>query len=135
MERGTTRRPPQKPASGHDVESASIAHDRVDFRDGLLSLPAEIWVEVFDYMNVAELKTIRLVNRSFAELGAPLLFRRCYLYITEESYRRLESLASHPVLSKYVRSISYDTRSLPDDRTVFSWKLAVKSKDESAWGF
>jgi len=112
-----------------------MAHDRVDFRDGLLSLPAEIWVEVFDYMNVAELKTIRLVNRSFAELGAPLLFRRCYLYITEESYRRLESLASHPVLSKYVRSISYDTRSLPDDRTVFSWKLAVKSKDESAWGF
>ena len=50
---------------------------------------------------------LRLVCRRFNELTAPYLFRSIGLRFNQKSFKRLESLAANPQLSKHVRKFVY----------------------------
>ncbi|KAK9321775.1 hypothetical protein V1517DRAFT_159991 [Lipomyces orientalis] len=59
-----------------------------------------------------DLKNVTLVCRCWANAARPILFRTVFLRISLQSFERLQEIARHNTLRKYVRKISYDGRTL-----------------------
>ncbi|EPE31806.1 Ankyrin repeat-containing protein [Glarea lozoyensis ATCC 20868] len=75
-------------------------------------LAAEILLEVFSLLSRHELKIIRLVSHAWKNSAQVLLFENVNLKLTRESFKRLQNIAHHEELSKYVRKITYDAKLL-----------------------
>lgn len=67
---------------------------------------------VFAYLEPKEAAAFRWVGRVFAEIGLQYLTPKIHLELREESYDRLLAIAKHPIASKYVVELNYDTEGL-----------------------
>ena len=75
-------------------------------------LPSELIHMVFTYLEPTEAAAFRLVGRVVAEIGLQYLVPTAYLALNEESYDRLLAIAEHPVVSKYVVRLEYESEGL-----------------------
>ena len=67
---------------------------------------------IFTYLKPTEAAAFRLVGRAVAEVGLQYLAPIVYLALNEGSYDRLLAIAEHPVVSKYVVKLEYETEGL-----------------------
>lgn len=70
--------------------------------------PDELLVKTLGHLDFKDVATLRRVNKRFAEVGAEALVRRVRFHYTKESLVRLNGIANHPVLSKYVETVVYE---------------------------
>lgn len=73
-------------------------------------LPDELLHMVLLELPKGDLKAARLVCSRFSEVGACLLFKRIYFAPRKNVMEDLESVATHPVFSKSIKELVYDTR-------------------------
>lgn len=101
------------------VQAAKFPADR---------LPSELVHMVFAYLEPKEVAAFRWVGRAFAEIGLQYLTPKIHLELNEKSYDRLLAIAEHPIASKYVVELSYDTEQLKSiDRETFDRCLKRRS--------
>ena len=93
-------------------------------------LPSELIHMVFTYLEPTEAATFRLVGKVVAEIGLQYLVPTAYLALNEESYDRLLAIAAHPVVSKYVVKLEYETEGLRLI-TRHQWDLMINSLPRS----
>ena len=67
---------------------------------------------VFAYLEPKEAATFRWAGRIVAEIGLQYMASKVRLSLNEESYDRLLAVNEHPVVSKYVVELEYDTERL-----------------------
>ena len=89
-------------------------------------LPSELIHMIFTYLEPAEAAAFRLVGRVVAEIGLQYLVPTAYLALNERSYDRLWAIAKHPIVSKYVVRLEYETEGLRFINRL-QWDLAIKS--------
>ena len=75
-------------------------------------LPSELIHMVFAYLEPKEAATFRWAGRVVAEIGLHYLTPKVCLMLREESYDRLLAIAEHPVASKCVVELEYETEGL-----------------------
>ena len=75
-------------------------------------LPAELIHMIFPYLEPTEAAAFRWAGRVVAEIGLQYLAPTVYLKLNEESYNRVLAISEHPVVSKYVINLDYETRGL-----------------------
>ena len=75
-------------------------------------LPSELIHVIFTYLEPTEAAAFRLVGRAVAEIGLQYLVPTAYLALNEESYDRLLAIAEHPIVSKYVVKLEYESEGL-----------------------
>ena len=75
-------------------------------------LPSELIHMFFTYLEPKEAAAFRLLGRIVAEVGLQYLVPTVYLALNEESYDRLLAIAKHPIVSKYVVRLEYETEGL-----------------------
>lgn len=81
--------------------------DQISSYSQLHRLPAEVLYHVCDFLHKVDLASLRLVSKSFAEIGGRLIVRTLYPMFSYRSLQNLLRIAEHPILSKHVRSIEY----------------------------
>ena len=90
---------------------------------------------IFAYLEPTEAAAFRWVGRVVAEIGLQYLTPTVYLALKEESYDRLLAIAGHPVASRYVVKLDYETNGLDFIlRQDFDWKyrsMPVISRHDS----
>ena len=64
---------------------------------------------VFAYLEPKEAALFRWAGRVIAEIGLQYLTPKVCLRLREESYDRLSAIAEHPVASKCVVELEYET--------------------------
>lgn len=67
---------------------------------------------VFAYLEPKEVAAFRWVGRDLAEIGLQYLTPKIHLELNEKSYDRLLAIAEHPIASKRVVELIYDTEGL-----------------------
>ena len=75
-------------------------------------LPSELIHMIFTYLEPTEAAALRLGGRVVAAVGLQYLVPTAYLALNEESYDRLLAIAEHPIVSKYVVKLEYETEGL-----------------------
>lgn len=75
-------------------------------------LPSELIHLVFTYLQPTEAAAFRWAGRIVAEIGLQYLAPTVYLALKEESYDRLLAIAEHPIVSKYVLKLVYESEGL-----------------------
>jgi hypothetical protein len=84
----------------------------------MLSLPSEvIGIILQNAGSRRDLKHVRLSCKRLASIGAECLFKEVTVVPHEDSFEQLLKLSDHPTISKYVKSLVYDTRTIstPED--------------------
>ncbi|MCJ1453535.1 hypothetical protein MMC28_003882 [Mycoblastus sanguinarius] len=71
-------------------------------------LPAELIHTVYSYLKPTEVANLRLCSRILAALGLQYLVPEVHLFLAKESFKRLQDIAEHPIVSKYVTSFFYE---------------------------
>lgn len=80
------------------------------------------------HLKPVEVANLRLASRSVASIGLQYLIPEVHLVVAEDSFRQLEAIARHPVVSKYVTSLFYEADILePYDEK--KWKEQIRSPD------
>lgn len=92
------------------------------------NLPCELLHMVCTHLKPTEVANLRLASRAVAPIGLQYLVPQVHLVVAEDSFKQLETIARHPVASKYVTSLFYeaDTLQILDRK---EWKEQVKSPD------
>lgn len=83
---------------------------------------------VCTHLKPTEVANLRLASRAVAPIGLQYLVPEVHLLVAEDSFKQLETIAGHPVASKYVTSLFYEA----DVLDVFDeeeWELFVRSPD------
>lgn len=93
-------------------------------------LPSELIHVVFTYLEPTEAAAFRWAGGVVADIGVQYLVPTAHLVLKEESYTRLLAIAEHPVVSKYVIKLVYETEGLKfADRQGFErWMNQSKPK-------
>lgn len=91
-------------------------------------LPAEVFLEIFQYLEKVDLKSVRLVSRSCSHWVSILLFDTVYISAHKEDCDVFNSLAEHPHLSKCVRHLKYDASQFTSDlsKRRYLWLLSIQ---------
>lgn len=79
----------------------------------ILRLPSELLHSVCTHLTPSEVANFRLLHRDIAAIGIRYLVLEIDLFLTKESFRRLQCLSEHHSLSRNVNSIMYYAESLP----------------------
>ncbi|KAJ4359043.1 hypothetical protein N0V95_002505 [Ascochyta clinopodiicola] len=72
------------------------------------SLPAEIQIEIFSYLQGSSLKAVRRVCRAFRDHAEPTLFRYVIATARYQSLGAFQKISLFPVFQKHVREIVFD---------------------------
>lgn len=73
-----------------------------------LSLPAEIQIEIFTYLQGSDLKAVRQICRAFRDNAEPTLFRHVIAAARRQSLSAFQEIALFPVFRKHVREMVFD---------------------------
>lgn len=84
-------------------------------------LPPEVLHMIFKYLP-RHVPQLRLLCKSFADIGLHYLLTSYHLIFKKSSFERLLEISQHPVLSKCVKSIFYEADSLSDFDTRKQWE-------------
>lgn len=90
----------------------------LDTKFALHKLPPEIIHLVHKYLEPTDVAKLRLVSQKVAQIGLEYLVPCIHLQLTTASYNRLSAISRHPVISKHVYGIRYDSDFLEH----FSWE-------------
>jgi len=66
-------------------------------------LPPELHHQVCGYLPPKDLPNYRLVDKQFAAIGAPVVFRQVTFHSSHASVDRLHAIAADPVLRKHLK--------------------------------
>lgn len=78
-------------------------------------ISSETFKHILQYLGPPELKSFRLVCRSFATIAAGLLFREVRLFANKVSFDALQDqISTMPALRQHARSLLYDARQMYD---------------------
>lgn len=93
-------------------------------------LPPEILNEIFVECDIMDLKSLRLVNKCFAENAARELFYEIFCILLPESMQKIRNIVKYPFLRHYVRSFVYFGDRFDDEYAHFQiWKIhALKGR-------
>ena len=83
------------------------------------NLPSEIWHEVCAVLDRKSLAAARRVCHRLADIAAHHLFQDLYVNWLPNSIDRLSAVASHPELSRHVRSLAFEQKLLRQNLTNF----------------
>ena len=72
------------------------------------SLPAEVQIEVFSYLEGSTLKAVREVCRAFRDNAEPTLFRYVIATSRYQSLGVFQKISLFPIFQKHVREIVFD---------------------------
>jgi hypothetical protein len=72
------------------------------------SLPAEVQIEVFSYLEPSNLKAVRRVCCAFRDNAEPILFRNVIATARYQSLGAFQKISLFPVFQKCVREIVFD---------------------------
>lgn len=72
------------------------------------SLPAEIQIQIFIYLEGFQLKAVRLVCRAFRDNAEPTLFRSVIATSRYQSLGAFQKISLFPIFQKHVREIVFD---------------------------
>ena len=75
----------------------------------LLELPSEIIHMIYKYLEPTDVARLRLASQRVAEIGLEYLVPCIHLRLTPASYNGLVAVSGHPVISKHVYRIQYDS--------------------------
>lgn len=86
---------------------------------------AEVFLEIFHYLEKKDLKTVRLVSQSFHGAASKLLFDTVHISAHEEDFKVFKNVAKHPQISTYIRCLKYDGSSFSTglSRRDYVWQL------------
>lgn len=76
------------------------------------NLPSELLHMVCTHLKPKDVANLRLASRVVAPIGLQYLSPKVHLLIAKDSFKQLEAIAKHPVVSKYVTSLSYEANIL-----------------------
>lgn len=88
-------------------------------------LPVEILYMVVEELRTEDVTQLRLVCKLFAEVGMGHLFSDIQLIFKPSSFDRLGQVSQHPVISKKVTSIYYETSILMRFDDFETWKSFI----------
>ena len=103
MARRKAVRESESQADRNSVQTSKFPADR---------LPSELIHMVFAYLDPRDAAVFRWAGRVVAEIGLHYLTPKVYLKLREDSYDQLLAIAEHPVASKCVIELQYETAGL-----------------------
>ncbi|GBF61618.1 hypothetical protein TMEN_4122 [Trichophyton mentagrophytes] len=71
-------------------------------------LAAELLTQIFDYLDSDDISNARLTCRVFANVCIRYLPRKCAVSCTKTSLERIKYIASHPLISQRIQSLTID---------------------------
>ena len=84
-------------------------------------LPPEVLHMIFTYLP-RHIPELRLLCKSFADIGLHYLLSSYHLIFKKSSFERLLEISQHPVLSKCIKSIFYEADTLSEYDTRKEWE-------------
>ena len=84
-------------------------------------LPPEVLHMIFEYLP-QHIPKLRLLCRSFADIGLHYLLSSYHLNFKKSSFERLLEISQHPVLSTCIKSIFYEADTLSEYDTRKEWE-------------
>ncbi|KAL8788936.1 MAG: hypothetical protein Q9195_007051 [Heterodermia aff. obscurata] len=91
-------------------------------------LPPEVLHMIFQYL-LQHIPELRLLCKSFADIGLHYLLTSYHLIFKKSSFERLLEISQHPVLSKCVKSIVYEADTLTEYDTRKEWQRHITNYD------
>ena len=76
-------------------------------------VPTEVLLEILQHLEKIDLKTVRLVSRSFGRYAAGFLFDTVYISAHKVDFDVLSNIVDHPQLSRCVKKLKYDASQFP----------------------
>ena len=92
-------------------------------------LPVEIVHMVFAHLAPQDATQMRLICKSFSELGLHYILPRFHLIFKSTSFERLRRISTHPVLSQHVQTIFYEADTLQEFDDMEDWKENIIQHD------
>ncbi|GAB7354288.1 hypothetical protein MBLNU459_g4810t1 [Dothideomycetes sp. NU459] len=89
------------------------------------SLPPEIQLNIFQYFEITDLKSIRATCKSF-RCVTPLVFETFYMGMTFADLERLQAVSDHPEISLYVKDFMFDTLVIPNIPDPMVWQAMIE---------
>ena len=72
------------------------------------TLPVELVHTICSFLQLDELKTMRLTNKEFSDIAAEFLFTQIRIDTNFESFKQLKYIAKHPNLRKGIRRFKFE---------------------------
>ena len=76
-------------------------------------VPTELLLEILQHLEKIDLKTVRLVSRSFSRYASGFLFDTVHISAHKVDFDILSNIADHPQLSRCVKKLKYDASQFP----------------------
>ncbi|KAG9186562.1 hypothetical protein G6011_09670 [Alternaria panax] len=76
--------------------------------DPFMRLPAELQIEIFDYLPATDVKAARAVSRTFRDNATPALFRSIVACARYQALGAFQNVSLHSIYSGYVREVIFD---------------------------
>ena len=77
-------------------------------------LPLELKRQTFEMLEVADIKSVRLVNQHYNDIASPYLMRRAFLAARPKTMAIFKEIIGHTVFSKTIREIVFDASIFAD---------------------
>lgn len=75
------------------------------------NLPNELRQDILKYLDIEDVKSIRLASKNWARLGADYLIKPTFYTLPHrDDFKRLLQLSRHPVLEYYVEHMVFNSR-------------------------
>lgn len=84
-------------------------------------LPNEVLLRLLHLLDKDELKTTRLVSKSWCSCASEYLFDTIYVSTQDEDYDVFEAITQHPILSSCVRMLQYDSVAFAATYSIFNY--------------
>jgi hypothetical protein len=89
-------------------------------------LPAELQIQIFDYLDAADIKRVRAVSKKFRDNATPPLFCSIVVCPRYQALGAFQNVSLHPIYAGYVRTPMYE---LPVRHTLTSYTNILGQKD------
>ncbi|MCJ1459622.1 hypothetical protein MMC28_010001 [Mycoblastus sanguinarius] len=111
--RKAAKKPKMKPTSKKSTKDMDPSEMKASFSFPIDRLPSELLHMIYKYLTPREVAGLRLTCRSAARIGLEYLVPEICLTIKEDSFDRFLAISEHPIVSKYVKQLSWETDNLP----------------------
>ena len=73
-----------------------------------MDTPNEIILQILKLLEKSDLKSVRLVSKTWTAFAAELLFDQVYVSAHSENLEVFSAITQHPLLSQYIKTLRYD---------------------------
>ena len=82
-----------------------------------MGLPTEVILLILESLEKRDLKSARLVSKTWTSLAAELLFDQVYVSVHPENLEVFKAITRHPLLSQCIKTLRYDAVEFAEDCT------------------